>query len=177
MRGGEHRTTMKKIYIGKTALKVSRNGAKHQKKSEFDSTRQYLETELRRAQEELDKFTDKLRRIQSSYSALQRINQDLEEKIHRNNASVSREIIALNNHLIEAKLTIEKLEGTTARGEQVLVGRLVGRVFQYCVAKTKMKLNLQKHSFLNATVQSSSSGSLVVVVVVVGGEMGQGYSR
>lgn len=30
--------------------------------SEFDSTRQYLETELRRAQEELDKFTDKLRR-------------------------------------------------------------------------------------------------------------------
>lgn len=30
--------------------------------NEFDSTRQYLETELRRAQEELDKFTDKLRR-------------------------------------------------------------------------------------------------------------------
>ncbi|XP_030201861.1 brain-enriched guanylate kinase-associated protein isoform X1 [Gadus morhua] len=142
MRGGEHRTTMKKIYIGKTALKVSRNGAKHQKKSslleqkedlrkrlsftthklellesEFDSTRQYLETELRRAQEELDKFTDKLRRIQSSYSALQRINQDLEEKIHRNTQhhddekrALSREIIVLNNHLIEAKLTIEKLQ-------------------------------------------------------------------
>lgn len=30
--------------------------------TEFDSTRQYLETELRRAQEELEKFTDKLRR-------------------------------------------------------------------------------------------------------------------
>lgn len=30
--------------------------------TEFDSTRQYLETELRRAQEELDKFTEKLRR-------------------------------------------------------------------------------------------------------------------
>lgn len=30
--------------------------------SEFDSTRQYLETELRRAQEELEKFTEKLRR-------------------------------------------------------------------------------------------------------------------
>lgn len=29
---------------------------------EFDSTRQYLETELRRAQEELEKFTEKLRR-------------------------------------------------------------------------------------------------------------------
>ncbi|XP_068564444.1 brain-enriched guanylate kinase-associated protein isoform X2 [Cebidichthys violaceus] len=85
--------------------------------SEFDSTRQYLETELRRAQEELDKFTDKLRRIQSSYSALQRINQDLEEKIQRNSQhhddekrALSREIIVLNNHLMEAKLTIEKLQ-------------------------------------------------------------------
>uniref|UniRef100_A0A3Q3WYA8 Uncharacterized protein n=1 Tax=Mola mola TaxID=94237 RepID=A0A3Q3WYA8_MOLML len=84
---------------------------------EFDSTRQYLETELRRAQEELDKFTDKLRRIQSSYSALQRINQDLEEKIHRDSQhhddekrALSREIIVLNNHLMEAKLTIEKLQ-------------------------------------------------------------------
>ncbi|KAK7133413.1 hypothetical protein R3I94_015327 [Phoxinus phoxinus] len=83
---------------------------------EFDSTRQYLETELRRAQEELDKFTDKLRRIQSSYSALQRINQDLEDKIHRNSQhhddekrALSREIIVLNNHLMEAKMTIEKL--------------------------------------------------------------------
>ncbi|KAM9338967.1 brain-enriched guanylate kinase-associated protein [Symphorus nematophorus] len=142
MRGKEHRQTMKKIYIGKTALKVPRNGGKHPKKSslleqkedlrkrlsytthklellqsEFDSTRQYLETELRRAQEELDKFTDKLRRIQSSYSALQRINQDLEEKIHRDSQhhddekrALSREIIVLNNHLMEAKLTIEKLQ-------------------------------------------------------------------
>ncbi|XP_068610017.1 brain-enriched guanylate kinase-associated protein [Brachionichthys hirsutus] len=142
MRGKQHRRTMKKIYIGKTALKVPRNGGKHPKKSslleqkedlrkrlsytthklellqsEFDSTRQYLETELRRAQEELDKFTDKLRRIQSSYSALQRINQDLEEKIHRDSQhhddekrALSREIIVLNNHLMEAKHTIEKLQ-------------------------------------------------------------------
>ncbi|KAJ8410358.1 hypothetical protein AAFF_G00203390 [Aldrovandia affinis] len=36
--------------------------------SEFDSTRQYLETELRRAQEELEKFTDKLRRYAESSS-------------------------------------------------------------------------------------------------------------
>ncbi|KAJ8269977.1 hypothetical protein GJAV_G00108890 [Gymnothorax javanicus] len=132
---------MKKIYIGKTALKNSRNGCKHQKKSslqeqkedlrkrlsyttrklelletEFDSTRQYLETELRRAQEELEKFTDKLRRIQSGYSALQRINQDLEERIQRTTQhhdderrALSREIIVLNNHLLEAKITIEKL--------------------------------------------------------------------
>lgn len=32
MRGKEHRQTMKKIYIGKTALKVPRNGGKHPKK-------------------------------------------------------------------------------------------------------------------------------------------------
>uniref|UniRef100_A0AAZ3PVE7 Brain-enriched guanylate kinase-associated protein n=1 Tax=Oncorhynchus tshawytscha TaxID=74940 RepID=A0AAZ3PVE7_ONCTS len=134
---------MKKIYIGKTALKAQRNGCKHQKRSslhdhkddfhkrlsytthklemvesEFDSTRQYLETELRRAQEELEKFTDKLRRIQSSYAAQQRINQDLEDKVHRTSQhhedekrALSREIIALNNHLLEAKITIEKLRG------------------------------------------------------------------
>ncbi|XP_036398697.1 brain-enriched guanylate kinase-associated protein isoform X1 [Megalops cyprinoides] len=132
---------MKKIYIGKTALKNPRNGCKHQKKSslqeqkddlrkrlsytthklellesEFDSTRQYLETELRRAQEELEKFTEKLRRIQNSYAALQRINQDLEDKMHRTSQhheeekrALSREIIVLNNHLMEAKITIEKL--------------------------------------------------------------------
>ncbi|KAM3870721.1 brain-enriched guanylate kinase-associated protein [Diretmus argenteus] len=132
---------MKKIYIGKTALKTQRNGCKHQKRSsfhdhkddlrkrlsytthklemvetEFDSTRQYLETELRRAQEELEKFTDKLRRIQSSYAALQRINQDLEDKMHRTSQhheeekrALSREIIVLNNHLMEAKITIDKL--------------------------------------------------------------------
>ncbi|KAL0969609.1 hypothetical protein UPYG_G00229750 [Umbra pygmaea] len=133
---------MKKIYIGKTALKTQRNGCKHQKRSslhdhkddlrkrlsytthklemvesEFDSTRQYLETELRRAQEELEKFSDKLRRIQSSYAAQQRINQDLEDKVHRTSQhhedekrALSREIIVLNNHLVEAKITIEKLK-------------------------------------------------------------------
>ncbi|XP_056447129.1 LOW QUALITY PROTEIN: brain-enriched guanylate kinase-associated protein [Gadus chalcogrammus] len=132
---------MKKIYIGKTALKSQRNGCKHQKRSsvhdhkedlrkrlsftthklemvemEFDSTRQYLETELRRAQEELDKFTDKLRRIQNSYATLQRINQDLEDKMHRTtqhheeeNRVLSREVLVLNNHLMEAKITLEKL--------------------------------------------------------------------
>ncbi|KAF0044287.1 hypothetical protein F2P81_003445 [Scophthalmus maximus] len=84
--------------------------------TEFDSTRQYLETELRRAQEELEKFTEKLRRIQSSYAALQRINQDLEDKMYRTSQhhdeekrALSREIIVLNNHLMEAKITINKL--------------------------------------------------------------------
>ncbi|XP_026781774.1 brain-enriched guanylate kinase-associated protein isoform X2 [Pangasianodon hypophthalmus] len=84
--------------------------------TEFDATKQYLETELRRAQEELEKFTDKLRRIQSSYAALQRINQELEEKFNQKTQqyeeekrTLSREIIVLNNHLMEAKITIKKL--------------------------------------------------------------------
>ncbi|XP_051501937.1 brain-enriched guanylate kinase-associated protein-like [Myxocyprinus asiaticus] len=84
--------------------------------NEFASTRQYLETELRRAQDELEKFTEKLRRIQSSYAALQRINQDLEDKIQRTmehheeeKRALSREIVVLKNHLMEAKITIQKL--------------------------------------------------------------------
>uniref|UniRef100_A0A673N490 Brain-enriched guanylate kinase-associated protein-like n=1 Tax=Sinocyclocheilus rhinocerous TaxID=307959 RepID=A0A673N490_9TELE len=87
-----------------------------QLQSEFESMRQYLETELRRAQDQLDKFTEKLRRIQSSYAALQRINQDMEEKIHRmtqrheeEKRCLSREIVTLKNHLMEDKITIQKL--------------------------------------------------------------------
>lgn len=38
--------------------------------TEFDSTRQYLETELRRAQEELEKFTEKLRRCVTTVGGL-----------------------------------------------------------------------------------------------------------
>ncbi|TKS75494.1 Brain-enriched guanylate kinase-associated protein [Collichthys lucidus] len=75
--------------------------------SEFDSTRQYLETELRRAQEELDKFTDKLRsnqEIQLQHFFLSSQHHDDEKR------ALSREIIVLNNHLMEAKLTIEKLQ-------------------------------------------------------------------
>uniref|UniRef100_A0A8C5R231 Brain enriched guanylate kinase associated n=1 Tax=Leptobrachium leishanense TaxID=445787 RepID=A0A8C5R231_9ANUR len=84
--------------------------------NEFDSTRQYLETELRRAQEELEKVTEKLRRIQTNYLSLQRINQELEEKLHRmgqhyeeEKRALGHEVIALNNHLVEAKVTIDKL--------------------------------------------------------------------
>ncbi|XP_067223047.1 brain-enriched guanylate kinase-associated protein [Chanodichthys erythropterus] len=141
MKGKLRRKNMNKVYIGKTAVKAPGNGGKHQKRSsvqeqkedlrrrlgctthklqllesEFQSTRQYLETELRRAQEEMDKFTEKLRRIQSSYAALQRINQDMEEKIHRTTQryeeekrSLSREIVSLNKHLMDAKITIQKL--------------------------------------------------------------------
>ncbi|KAM6171025.1 brain-enriched guanylate kinase-associated protein [Erethizon dorsatum] len=84
--------------------------------TEFDSTRHYLEIELRRAQEELEKVTEKLRRIQTNYMALQRINQELEDKLHRmgqhyeeEKRALSHEIVALNSHLLEAKVTINKL--------------------------------------------------------------------
>ncbi|XP_040831478.1 brain-enriched guanylate kinase-associated protein isoform X8 [Ochotona curzoniae] len=90
--------------------------------TEFDSTRHYLEIELRRAQEELEKVTEKLRRIQSNYLALQRINQELEEKLYRmgqhyeeEKRALSHEIVALNSHLLEAKVTIDKLSEDNER--------------------------------------------------------------
>ncbi|XP_060037032.1 brain-enriched guanylate kinase-associated protein isoform X2 [Erinaceus europaeus] len=89
--------------------------------TEFDSTRHYLEIELRRAQEELEKVTEKLRRIQSNYMALQRINQELEDKLYRmgqhyeeEKRALSHEIVALNSHLLEAKVTIDKLSEDNA---------------------------------------------------------------
>ncbi|XP_036061764.1 brain-enriched guanylate kinase-associated protein isoform X4 [Onychomys torridus] len=84
--------------------------------TEFGSTRHYLEIELRRAQEELDKVTEKLRKIQSNYMALQRINQELEDKLYRmgqhyeeEKRAMNHEIVALNSHLLDAKVTIDKL--------------------------------------------------------------------
>ncbi|XP_042800232.1 brain-enriched guanylate kinase-associated protein isoform X7 [Panthera leo] len=54
--------------------------------------------------------------IQSNYMALQRINQELEDKLYRmgqhyeeEKRALSHEIVALNSHLLEAKVTIDKL--------------------------------------------------------------------
>nr|KAF6508618.1 tight junction associated protein 1 [Rousettus aegyptiacus] len=41
-----------------------------------------LELELGQSREELDKFKDKFRRLQNSYTASQRTNQELEDKLH-----------------------------------------------------------------------------------------------
>ncbi|KAB0390333.1 hypothetical protein E2I00_019963, partial [Balaenoptera physalus] len=53
---------------------------------------------------------------QSNYMALQRINQELEDKLYRmgqhyeeEKRALSHEIVALNSHLLEAKVTIDKL--------------------------------------------------------------------
>ncbi|XP_067848278.1 brain-enriched guanylate kinase-associated protein-like [Heptranchias perlo] len=84
--------------------------------SECDTTCQYLETELQCAHEELKKLTGKLRWIQNNHAALQRVNQNLEHNLHRmaqlheeEKRNLSHEIITLNNHLMEAKITIDKL--------------------------------------------------------------------
>uniref|UniRef100_A0A4W3J9V1 Si:dkey-174m14.3 n=1 Tax=Callorhinchus milii TaxID=7868 RepID=A0A4W3J9V1_CALMI len=84
--------------------------------SEFEAAKQILETELDGAQEEVIKLTEKLQRVQNSHAALQRINQDLEDKLHMmaqlhedKMRNLEHEVITLNNHLMEAKITIDKL--------------------------------------------------------------------
>ncbi|XP_068608127.1 brain-enriched guanylate kinase-associated protein [Brachionichthys hirsutus] len=184
---------MKKIYIGKTALKTQRNGCKHPKRSsyhdhkddlrkrlsyathklemvetEFDSTRQYLETELRRAQEELEKFTEKLRRIQSSYAALQRINQDLEDKMHRTThhheeekRALSREIIVLNNHLMEAKITMNKLreDNDLYRKDCNLAAQLLQRSKSHYRAHKMSELPLDFQERISSHMEKHNRGS------------------
>ncbi|XP_067335634.1 brain-enriched guanylate kinase-associated protein isoform X1 [Channa argus] len=188
---------MKKIYIGKTALKTQRNGCKHQKRSsfhdhkddlrkrlsytthklemvetEFDSTRQYLETELRRAQEELEKFTEKLRRIQSSYASLQRINQDLEDKMHRTSQhheeekrALSREIIVLNNHLMEAKITINKLreDNDLYRKDCNLAAQLLQCSKSHYRAHKMSELPLDFQKRISSHMDKQSSGATITM--------------
>uniref|UniRef100_A0A8C7AZ78 Tight junction associated protein 1 n=1 Tax=Neovison vison TaxID=452646 RepID=A0A8C7AZ78_NEOVI len=76
-----------------------------------------LELELGQSREELDKFKDKFRRLQNSYTASQRTNQELEDKLHTliKKAEMDRktldwEIVELTNKLLDAKNTINKLE-------------------------------------------------------------------
>ncbi|XP_078503565.1 tight junction-associated protein 1 [Lissotriton helveticus] len=92
---------------------------------EVDSGRHYLEMELSRNQEELEKFKDKFRRLQNSYTASQRSNQDLEEKLHalikraeQDRKTLDWEIVELTNKLLDAKTTINKLEELNERYRQ-----------------------------------------------------------
>ncbi|XP_069464912.1 tight junction-associated protein 1 isoform X2 [Ambystoma mexicanum] len=92
---------------------------------EVDSGRHYLEMELVRNQEELEKFKDKFRRLQNSYTASQRANQDLEEKLHslikraeQDRKTLDWEIVELTNKLLDAKTTINKLEELNERYRQ-----------------------------------------------------------
>ncbi|VFV44875.1 tight junction-associated protein 1 [Lynx pardinus] len=81
-----------------------------------------LELELGQSREELDKFKDKFRRLQNSYTASQRTNQELEDKLHTliKKAEMDRktldwEIVELTNKLLDAKNTINKLEELNER--------------------------------------------------------------
>nr|KAF6363806.1 tight junction associated protein 1 [Pipistrellus kuhlii] len=81
-----------------------------------------LEVELGQSREELDKFKDKFRRLQNSYTASQRANQELEDKLHTliKKAEMDRktldwEIVELTNKLLDAKNTINKLEELNER--------------------------------------------------------------
>ncbi|XP_008565008.1 PREDICTED: tight junction-associated protein 1 isoform X2 [Galeopterus variegatus] len=81
-----------------------------------------LELELGQSREELDKFKDKFRRLQNSYTASQRTNQELEDKLHTliQKAEMDRktldwEIVELTNKLLDAKNTINKLEELNER--------------------------------------------------------------
>ncbi|XP_075060604.1 tight junction-associated protein 1 [Mixophyes fleayi] len=92
---------------------------------EVDASRHYLEIELSRSREELEKLKDKFRRLQNSYTGSQRTNQDLEEKLHTliKKAEMDRktldwEIVELTNKLLDAKTTINKLEELNERYRQ-----------------------------------------------------------
>uniref|UniRef100_A0A3Q0R470 Tight junction associated protein 1 (peripheral) n=1 Tax=Amphilophus citrinellus TaxID=61819 RepID=A0A3Q0R470_AMPCI len=93
--------------------------------AEFDSNRHYMEAELSRTRDDLDKMRDKFRRLQNSYTASQRANQDLEEKLHallrkveRDKKTMDQEIVELTNKLLEAKNTIDRLEELNERYRQ-----------------------------------------------------------
>uniref|UniRef100_A0A8D0H6X2 Tight junction-associated protein 1 domain-containing protein n=1 Tax=Sphenodon punctatus TaxID=8508 RepID=A0A8D0H6X2_SPHPU len=92
---------------------------------ELESGQDYLEMELGQNREELEKFKDKFRRLQNSYTSSQRTNQDLEEKLHAliKKAEMDRktldwEIVELTNKLLDAKTTINKLEELNERYRQ-----------------------------------------------------------
>ncbi|XP_061645680.1 tight junction-associated protein 1 isoform X9 [Phyllopteryx taeniolatus] len=99
---------------------------------EFDGNRHYMEAELSRTRDDLDKMRDKFRRLQNSYTASQRANQDLEEKLHalaavsqtwvhalrtveRDKKTMDQEMVELTNKLLEAKNTIDRLEELNER--------------------------------------------------------------
>uniref|UniRef100_A0A3B3DZW9 Tight junction associated protein 1 (peripheral) n=1 Tax=Oryzias melastigma TaxID=30732 RepID=A0A3B3DZW9_ORYME len=93
--------------------------------AEFDSGRHYMEAELSRTRDDLDKMRDKFRRLQNSYTASQRANQDLEEKLHallrkveRDKKTMDQEIVELTNKLLDAKNTIDRLEELNERYRQ-----------------------------------------------------------
>ncbi|XP_051507001.1 tight junction-associated protein 1-like isoform X3 [Myxocyprinus asiaticus] len=93
--------------------------------TEFETSRHYMQAELGRTRDDLEKMRDKFRRLQNSYTASQRANQDLEEKLHallrkveRDKKTMDQEIVELTNKLVDAKNTVDKLEELNERYRQ-----------------------------------------------------------
>ncbi|XP_062851993.1 tight junction-associated protein 1 [Trichomycterus rosablanca] len=93
--------------------------------TEFESRHHFMQTEMSRTRDDLEKMKDKFRRLQNSYTASQRANQDLEEKLHallrkveRDKKTMDQEIVELTNKLVDAKNTIDKLEELNERYRQ-----------------------------------------------------------
>nr|XP_006638736.1 PREDICTED: tight junction-associated protein 1 isoform X1 [Lepisosteus oculatus]XP_015218539.1 PREDICTED: tight junction-associated protein 1 isoform X1 [Lepisosteus oculatus] len=103
--------------------------------AEFESGRHFMQAELGRTKDDLEKLKDKFRRLQNSYTTSQRANQDLEEKLHalasisqtwvyalrkveRDKKTMDQEIVELTNKLLDAKNTIDKLEELNERYRQ-----------------------------------------------------------
>ncbi|MBN3270680.1 TJAP1 protein, partial [Polyodon spathula] len=95
--------------------------------TEFESSRHYMEAEMGRTKDELEKMKDKFRRLQNSYTASQRTNQDLEDKLHalvkklmveNDKKTMDHETVELTNKLLDAKNTIDKLEELNERYRQ-----------------------------------------------------------
>ncbi|XP_030627539.1 tight junction-associated protein 1 [Chanos chanos] len=93
--------------------------------TEFEASRHYMQAEIGRTRDDLEKMRDKFRRLQNSYTASQRANQDLEEKLHallrkveRDKKTMDQEIVELTNKLVDAKNTIDKLEELNERYRQ-----------------------------------------------------------
>ncbi|XP_069744021.1 tight junction-associated protein 1 [Narcine bancroftii] len=93
--------------------------------ADFESSRHYLEAELNHAREEVDKLKDKFRRLQNSYTASQRTNQELEDKLHAlikkaelEKNTLDWEIVELTNKLLDSKTAINKLEELNERYRQ-----------------------------------------------------------
>ncbi|KAA0717657.1 Tight junction-associated protein 1 [Triplophysa tibetana] len=93
--------------------------------TEFETSRHYMQAEMGRTRDDLEKMRDKFRRLQNSYTASQRANQDLEEKLHallrkveRDKKTMDQEIVELTNKLVDSKNTIDKLEELNERYRQ-----------------------------------------------------------
>ncbi|GCC25350.1 hypothetical protein chiPu_0003760 [Chiloscyllium punctatum] len=103
------------IYIS-SSPKQLQNYQLELQEPELNMTYLHLETELQHTQEKLKELTETLQRTQSNQTELQRVNQDLEKKLHRmvelheeEKRNLSHEVITLCNQLMEAKITIDKL--------------------------------------------------------------------